>query len=41
MKEILIDEVTYSKLVTLSETKNLDDFTEVIEYLLKGEEIVL
>lgn len=35
MKEILIDEVTYSKLVTLSEIKNLDDFTEVIEHLLK------
>ena len=35
MKEILIDEVTYSKLVTLSEIENLDDFTEVIEYLLK------
>lgn len=41
MKEILIDEMTYSKLITLSEVKGLDDFTEVIEYLLKGEEVVL
>ena len=41
MKEILIDEMTYSKLVTLSEAKGLDDFTEVIESLLEGEEIRL
>lgn len=41
MREILINEVTYCKLVALSEAKELDDFTEVIESLLKGKEIKL